>query len=475
MGDAVAFSSPAAPERRAAMYNVVVVSLAFAVLFSAYNPLQNVATSLFPPGLGDESLGVLYGSVALFVFAGPPIVDALGTKVTMIVGAVGYVAYMLSLIHIIPGVVLFMSTIIGFGAAILWIAEGEFIKENSTAETRGIANGIFWCLFQLNQICGNLVTYLVFPHLSSTSMLYVGFSVVGAVGTAMLFLLRKSAYPGNAVASGADDDDGGASSKRAARSWSQRMSEARASAYAAFRLAFTTDSLLMSSMYAFTGIELSFWTGEFTQLLNSDVIGLVLTCAGVGEVIGGLLFGRLSDVAGRSLSVCCGTALYGLGMGLACWMKLRGGQQPPMLEDAPLIAYFAALCFGLADSAFNTNVFAMVSQLYADAEPKQPSNGSGSGEGEDALLIDSDGGSDGGDAAAGAAGEEAPTSVSGFTVFQLMQNLGSCVWYFIAYNLPMHDPATGPKGTFAQIWIQTALLAVATVTFIVVDRRTRRR
>ena len=103
-------------------------------------------------------------------------------------------------------------------------------------------------------------------------------------------------------------------------------------------------------MYFFSGLELSFWTGEFTQLLaDASVIGLVLTLAGVGEVVGGLVFGRLSDRLGRSASLMIGTILYGAALGLTVWMK-QGGTSGTIVANAPLAAYAAALCFGLADS-----------------------------------------------------------------------------------------------------------------------------
>ena len=38
----------------------------------------------------------------------------------------------------------------------------------------------------------------------------------------------------------------------------------------------------------------------------------------------------------------------------------------PMIADVPLVAYVAAVFFGLADSSFNTACYAMVSQLYGD-------------------------------------------------------------------------------------------------------------
>ncbi len=52
--------------------------------------------------------------------------------------------------------------------------------QNSTTATYGANTGLFWAIFQLSNIVGNLCTYSVFPHVSSTT-LYAGFSVTGAV------------------------------------------------------------------------------------------------------------------------------------------------------------------------------------------------------------------------------------------------------------------------------------------------------
>lgn len=41
------------------MFNVWMVALAFFALFCAYNTLQGYVTTLFPSGLGNQSLAVL--------------------------------------------------------------------------------------------------------------------------------------------------------------------------------------------------------------------------------------------------------------------------------------------------------------------------------------------------------------------------------------------------------------------------------
>ena len=328
-------------------FNILLVSAAFAVLFAAYNPLQSAATSLFPPGLGNQSLGTLYLSVVVTVFFGPPMVSALGARATMVVGAGCYVAYMATLIFTMNSyAVLGMSVVIGFGAAILWVALGVFIAQNSTKENYGRNTGIFWALFQCSNIFGNLGMYLVFSSLQSSKALYVSFTVIGGVGVALLLPLRRPVADGVAL-----------DAVRQPLQTRSRTSCASfwASVAATLRLLVSVDGVLLAPMYFFSGLELSFWSGEFTQLLaDASVIGLVLTLAGVGEVVGGLVFGRLSDRVGRSGSMLLGVGLYAGALGLTVWMK-RGGADAVMVADAPLVAYAAALLFGLADSRWGGN------------------------------------------------------------------------------------------------------------------------
>ena len=99
--------------QRRVLLPIVTVSLGFLVLFSAYNSLQNFATSLLPGNLGNVSLAILYISVCFFVFTAPRIVGRLGEKTAIMLGAACYVVYMASCIHVIYGVVLAAAVVIG--------------------------------------------------------------------------------------------------------------------------------------------------------------------------------------------------------------------------------------------------------------------------------------------------------------------------------------------------------------------------
>jgi hypothetical protein len=221
-------------------------------------------------------------------------------------------------------------------------------------------------------------------------------------------------------------------------------------------------------------------------MLNTNVIGLVLTFAGIGEVVGGVLFGRLGDALGRSASIFVGSVCYGTGLALACYMRASGWMPAPVVAQAPLVAFFAAFLFGLGDSSFNANCYAICAQIYhdgpedggddADEEGGDGEHGrpllKGGGDGEAGARGQQHGGGGG----AGQSVEGDTNSVGAFTIFQLVQNIGSCVGFFYALPLPMHDPgsnavAGGPTvGSYTQAYVQFAVMAVATLGFIAVDR-----
>ena len=152
-------------------FNVIAVALCFAIIFSAYNTLQNYITTLFPT-LGQNSLTVLYAVAGVSVFASPALTNAFGPRATMFAGAACYVLYIASLATASAPLMLATSAVIGFGAAILWVALGVFITQNSSPHEYATNTGIFWAVFQLNNIFGNLVTWAVYtPALANSPYL----------------------------------------------------------------------------------------------------------------------------------------------------------------------------------------------------------------------------------------------------------------------------------------------------------------
>lgn len=81
--------------------NMLIVSFGFLLLFTAFQSLQNLQSSLNPDkGLGLASLSVIYATLILScMFVPPMIIGRLGCKWTLVLSMVGYVLYTASNYH----------------------------------------------------------------------------------------------------------------------------------------------------------------------------------------------------------------------------------------------------------------------------------------------------------------------------------------------------------------------------------------
>ena len=101
--------------RRTTYKNLIIVSLGFLFLFTAFQALQNLQSSIHKDAkLGLASLCVIYASLVLSCMFVPPIlIDKLGAKYTIIVAMSGYVAYTLSMFYPHWGTLIPASILLG--------------------------------------------------------------------------------------------------------------------------------------------------------------------------------------------------------------------------------------------------------------------------------------------------------------------------------------------------------------------------
>ncbi|KAE8286552.1 Protein unc-93-like protein A [Larimichthys crocea] len=154
--------------------NVLVVSIGFLSLFTAYGGLQSLQSSLnAEEGMGVASLSVIYASIIISSMFLPPImIKNLGCKWTIVAGMACYVSY--SFGNLYPGWYTLMPTsvILGLGGSPLWSAKCTYltIAGNSQAAKDGkkgsdVINqyfGIFFFIFQSSAVWGNLMSSLIF-------------------------------------------------------------------------------------------------------------------------------------------------------------------------------------------------------------------------------------------------------------------------------------------------------------------------
>jgi len=65
---------------------------------------------------------------------------------------------------LIRAVIIITAAINGFGASILWVAQGRYISRIATDENKGTFNSVFWAFFMSSQIVGSLFAALVLQH-----------------------------------------------------------------------------------------------------------------------------------------------------------------------------------------------------------------------------------------------------------------------------------------------------------------------
>lgn len=143
--------------------NVLTTALGFLLVFTAFQTTQMLAASIIGD-LGTISLGIIYTLFTLGGFVAPVIARMLGPKMGMFFASLSYVIYVASLIDVVVPVVLLCACLIGFGAAVLWVSQGMMMSLCTNNQNKTKYNSLFWGLFNLCVIPGNIAGHFILMH-----------------------------------------------------------------------------------------------------------------------------------------------------------------------------------------------------------------------------------------------------------------------------------------------------------------------
>uniref|UniRef100_A0A8C9WQS9 UNC93-like protein MFSD11 n=1 Tax=Sander lucioperca TaxID=283035 RepID=A0A8C9WQS9_SANLU len=302
-------------------FNVVILGVGFLFIFTAFTTCGNVEQTVVKSlqtdtftGSGYHSLGIIYGVFSFSNLLAPTVVAVIGPKMTMFLSGLLYSGYIA--VFIIPSTWSFYltSVLIGIGAAMLWTAQGHFLVENSEASTINRNTGMFWALLQCSMLFGNL--YIYFDWNGKTE-------VSGKISA--------TACP-----------------------------------------------------FCSAGLELSFYSGVYGTCIGATtqfgeaakgLIGISGIVVGIGEIVGGGLFGLLckNNRFRRTSVVFLGMVVHFVAVYLiflnipddAPVVFSTTTQHKPYLTPSVSIALLCSFLLGLGDSCFNTQLYSILGCVYA--------------------------------------------------------------------------------------------------------------
>ncbi|CAI4227383.1 unnamed protein product [Auanema sp. JU1783] len=243
---------------------------------------------------GYYSQTIVYGAFIFSNAVAPVFLKIMNVKWSLVLGSSTYTLFMLGFQFLNPYYLYVSSAIEGFGAGLLWTAFGHSIAINSNENTIARNSSIAWIIYSSSFIYGGVFLVAMFGHdkrvtISDQTMhqLYGAFAAVCFLGNITFALLPSKMEDCNTDVPAASTTENGLS---------DCLNELKAS----WNLLLQPKMFFLCFIFAYSGMELSFWSSvystslSFTKLfkINTNVlIGLNSICVGVGELFAGIAFG----------------------------------------------------------------------------------------------------------------------------------------------------------------------------------------
>ncbi|XP_077067709.1 UNC93-like protein MFSD11 isoform X1 [Siphateles boraxobius] len=379
------------------LLNVVVLGLGFMVMFTAFGTCGNIEQTVIKSfnstefhGSGYTSMAIIYAVFSASNLIAPSVIAVVGPQLSLFFSGLLYSAYIAVFIHPYTWSFYTLSVLLGIGAAVLWTAQGNLLTINSKDSTIGRNSGIFWALMQFSLFFGNLYIYLAWHNKSHITdkdrqTVFITLTVISLVGNFLFFLIQRP-DPEPAPSDASESLLPTEISDSCDVAPSQTLGSQALDAFKrSIQLAMTKEMLLLSIPFAYSGLELTFYSGVYGTCLGAmtqfgegakGLIGLSGILIGVGEILGGGVFGIMDKCNryGRNPVVFLGlvthiVAFYLIFLNIASDAPVapeEGTQMQAFIQPSVAVALICSFLLGLGDSCFNTQLISIVGFLFRD-------------------------------------------------------------------------------------------------------------
>ncbi|XP_073987581.1 UNC93-like protein MFSD11 isoform X2 [Rhodnius prolixus] len=363
------------------VFNIVHLGIAFLVIFSADFTVTNMQKTINASIKQDKpwynvdgyvSLGLVYLVYGIFLWLAPSVVALVGTKLALLIGAMGITIFMFSLTLEILYVTYIGIFLTGVGGSFLWVGEGHYVVLNSDPETMSRNVGLFWFLYSSSLIFGNL--YAVFQLTGKTRidydtrhrLLYV-LGSLGAIGCILLALLGPPKRHNSEIPIRHEGPV-----------------QALKKTWKIFR---TKKILILLLTFIFGGFQQSFGGGiyppsvGFTQEFGNKAKQLVPMCGlvyGLGDSIGfcfrtgglvNMLLRKMRLKISKRSIVITGFILEAIAfciifINIPSDAVFGETSKTAIIKSNMWLALLSSFLIGIGDSCLNTQIFPLIAELH---------------------------------------------------------------------------------------------------------------
>uniref|UniRef100_UPI003AABC491 UNC93-like protein MFSD11 isoform X2 n=1 Tax=Centroberyx gerrardi TaxID=166262 RepID=UPI003AABC491 len=375
------------------LLNIIILGFGFMFMFTAFQTCGNIEQTVIKSfnssefhGSGYTSMSIIYGVFSASNLIAPSVVAVIGPQLSMFFSGLLYSGYIAMFIYPYTWSFYTASVFVGIGAAVLWTAQGNVLAINSTDSTIGRNSGIFWALLQFSLFFGNLYIYFAWHgHVHITDKdrqtVFISLTVISLVGCFLFFLIRKP----DPEATRSESSEALPQTESSESASNNLCSQALDAFFKACKLLVTKEMLLLSISIAYTGLELTFYSGVYGTCIGAmtrfgqdakSLIGVSGIFIGIGEILGGGVFGMLNKCNrfGRNPVVLLGlithfVAFYLIFLNIASDAPLapeEGTDLQAFITPSISVALLCSFLLGLGDSCFNTQLLSIIGFMFRE-------------------------------------------------------------------------------------------------------------
>ncbi|CAF4693533.1 unnamed protein product [Rotaria sp. Silwood1] len=335
---------------RSNLYNIIHLSLSFFLIFMSYNVTQTFQTSSDYAKDGAFAIGIIYlvfclGNLALSSY----ITQLLGVRLTLILSSLTYVLFIACNIKYNKWTLYICAFLLGFGAALLWTAQGVYVTISTNkheqinnlipSSTRGFMNGIFFGLFQLHQIIGNLLVSFLFHLNFDQWIIFTIMTSIAGLGMLSLIFLRNIKLP---------------------------KIKKEQSILSSLSILLDIRFILLIPAMCYNGLSQGFIFATIPPLIvDKSRKYLMFALFGTISSFSFIFVGKLSDLIGRRLFIFIIGALAHMiifGLLLTIW-------KASLYESRTEIFVMLLTGLSIGDTIFSTLLYSIIASIYGETRP----------------------------------------------------------------------------------------------------------